>query len=375
MRARHLLFGLLSLTAATNVALAETQVVCSISGCQKIEFEVPAFAGAQNLTVSQVWRHASEILAVSGLEPNFQVVESDDIGEAAAIVHRNERFIIVNPEWIGELANNPKAKWQIYGVLAHEIGHHLQGHTLLGIGSRPPVELQADSYAGFALGALGASKEEALSLWQSFGEKGSATHPPRHQRLAAVERGWLRAAQRLGATQAPPIEEAEKPPLPQPSKSLERDRSRDVSCQPVNTSVGQAVSCVTSVLNAGQESAQSPALLFDEDTETSWVEDSARFGAGQTIAIDFLQPVDIRRVLFHSGLAPNATASSQSPRVQRLEVKTSSGFIGQITLEDSLEWQFVSLPLGAAEWISFTIEQSYPGNGPQDLAIAEIGFE
>lgn len=373
MFARKLGLTLACLAGGVASALAETQVVCTVSDCREVEIAIPEFAGAQNLTVNQVWALASEILAVSGLAPNFQVIESEEVANAAAIVRRSERYLVFNPEWLERVAANATSKWEVYGVLAHEIGHHLQGHTLLGIGSRPPVELEADTYAGFALGALGASKEQAMALWRGFGKEGSSTHPPRHQRLAAVERGWLRAAQRPGgAALSNDTANAEKEvprPLPVPTRSDARDRSRDASCVPVLTALGPAVTCATSVLADSAGAEHSPAFLFDQDPETAWKEDDVRFGAGQSIAIEFAAPSDIRRILFHGGLDGNA------PRIKRLAIKSSSGFDGTINLEDGLDWQFVSLPLGGVDWISLTIEDVYPGTGPQDTPIGEINFE
>ena len=371
MRLKHFKIACLNLFAFATYATAEPQVVCTVSSCQVAEIAIPEFAGAQNLTTAQVWELASEILAVSGLAPNFQVLESEDVPNAAAIVRRSERYLVFNPDWLARLSESATSKWEIYGVLAHEIGHHLQGHTLLGIGSRPPVELQADSYAGFALGALGASKDEALALWRGFSETGSATHPPRHQRLAAVERGWMRAAQRPGAQSEATVSEPDQRPLPVPSRMDERDRSADVSCMPVFTGLGQAVTCATSALKNAEHYIHAPSLLFDENPETAWIEDAARFGKGQTIAVDFLAPVDIRRILFQ-GASNN---EPQSPRIKQVTVRTSSGFEGTITLADSPAEQFIPLPLGGVVWISFTIDDAYRSDGAQDLAIAEIGFE
>ena len=36
-------------------------------------------------------------------------------------------------------------------LLAHEVGHHLNGHTIHRGGSTPELELEADEFAGFIL--------------------------------------------------------------------------------------------------------------------------------------------------------------------------------------------------------------------------------
>jgi hypothetical protein len=84
--------------------------------------------------------------------------------------------------------------WSAISILAHEIGHHLQGHTLLRGGSRPEIELQADRYSGYVLQRMGASLDEAQIAMRNLGsQSGSATHPGRDARLAAIANGWVAA--------------------------------------------------------------------------------------------------------------------------------------------------------------------------------------
>lgn len=107
--------------------------------------------------------------------------------------------------------------------MAHEIGHHLQGHTLVPGGSRPPSELEADDFSGFTLYQMGAELEDAQKAMATFGDpNGSATHPPRDQRLVAIEKGWDRAKKlhpRSGGV-AKPNEVPDLEPIPTPQKDL-----------------------------------------------------------------------------------------------------------------------------------------------------------
>lgn len=71
---------------------------------------------------------------------------------------------------------------------------YLNGHTLIPGGSRPPTELEADSFSGFVLYKMGANLEEAQAAMNAIAsEKGSETHPPKRSRLAAIESGWTKA--------------------------------------------------------------------------------------------------------------------------------------------------------------------------------------
>lgn len=131
------------------------------------------------------------ILDQVGLARNFAVMKSDEVDNAAAIVYQEKRYILYNQEFMqlaDEISNN---SWASISILAHEIGHHLQGHTLTQDGSRPPIELEADKFAGFVLARMGASLQDAQSAIMSLvSEQGSATHPKRSERLMAIAAGF-----------------------------------------------------------------------------------------------------------------------------------------------------------------------------------------
>ena len=84
-------------------------------------------------------------------------------------------------------------KWGGIAVMAHEIGHHLEAHTISPGGSNPEEELEADEFAGWALRRVGATNEQALALFRTSDAEESATHPARSDRLVAVENGYQRA--------------------------------------------------------------------------------------------------------------------------------------------------------------------------------------
>jgi tetratricopeptide (TPR) repeat protein len=76
-------------------------------------------------------------------------------------------------------------------IFAHEIGHHLCGHTLDVLGSRPDKELEADRFSGFVMYKLGATLEQAQAAMVALGNPSYvSTHPPLVNRLAAIRNGW-----------------------------------------------------------------------------------------------------------------------------------------------------------------------------------------
>ncbi len=136
----------------------------------------------------------SEIMGVVGLLPNFELKEANVQNIQASISHR-KRYILYNPEYISWLNNATNDKWAATALLAHEVGHHLNGHTIRRSGSRPSLELEADEFAGFVLYKLGASLEQAQEVMNYIATiKASKTHPGRTSRMLAIQSGWNKAA-------------------------------------------------------------------------------------------------------------------------------------------------------------------------------------
>lgn len=129
------------------------------------------------------------ITEASGLALNFKILASDIPNAAAAIIN-NQRYILYNQTFIYNI-NQRVNYWASISILAHEVGHHLNGHSLLPGGSRPSLELEADKFSGFILAKLGATLDEAQSAINAIvSEKSSVTHPEKSARLAAISNGW-----------------------------------------------------------------------------------------------------------------------------------------------------------------------------------------
>ena len=142
----------------------------------------------------------AEIIDVIGLEPTFEI-RSANIPNAAAIVSAGKRYILYNPQFIKALNSAANDKWAAIAIIAHEIGHHLNGHTLTGAGSRPESELEADLFSGFVLRKMGASLEQSqLSMKMIANDHGTSTHPGRLPRLTSIENGWNKAEAQLSGT-------------------------------------------------------------------------------------------------------------------------------------------------------------------------------
>ena len=136
------------------------------------------------------------ILKPIGLNRNFMIVECPMTENCFATTLNGVRYIVYDKMFLQRVDNRTKNDWSAISIMAHELGHHLQGHTIDGKGSRPEKELEADKFSGFIMYQMGSSLEQAqaaIKLLQT--EEGTFTHPPRKARLAAIEKGWSQAAE------------------------------------------------------------------------------------------------------------------------------------------------------------------------------------
>jgi hypothetical protein len=162
----------------------------------------------------------NDIISVVGLKANFEIRAVSDIPNAAAITLRGKRFIAYNPQFIAKLNSAAGNKWASVSVLAHEIGHHLNGHTIANTGSQPPLELEADEFSGFVLQKMGASLSQAQAAMKiAANYKPSLTHPGQRDRLVAIEKGWNQAGGKLSDMAK------YSNPVPPPTRQESIDRS------------------------------------------------------------------------------------------------------------------------------------------------------
>ena len=216
--------------------VAMTLEACSYDGQQvlvepeKLEGPPPADCVAM----------VDEIMAHTGLPANF-VVTAGEVPNALAVVLLDpqqvlRRVIAFNPDFMEAVQRiTGENRWAPASIMAHEIGHHLSGHTISEGGSRPAIELEADKFSGFVLYKMGASLEEASRAILAIAaptEDASSTHPARDRRAAAIAEGWEQACMQVsedcaagaasapapGAEPAPTVRTAGTPTLPSPAR-------------------------------------------------------------------------------------------------------------------------------------------------------------
>lgn len=175
--------------AQQNFGAVKYTHMCSYYG-EEITGEISAYgAGPTAQTVIK------KIMSVIGLKANFELREAN-VPNAAAVMLKGKRYILYNPNFMDNINSSAGTNWAAISILAHEIGHHLNGHTLDKVGSRPQTELDADEFSGFILHKLGASLPDAQAVMATISSvKGSKTHPPKQQRLNYIATGWGNAGE------------------------------------------------------------------------------------------------------------------------------------------------------------------------------------
>lgn len=154
------------------------------------------------------------IMSVIGLKANFEL-RAANVPNAAAVILKGRRYILYNPKFMANINSVTGSDWAAISILAHEIGHHLNGHTLDNVGSRPQTELDADEFSGFVLGRLGASLADAQAVMGTIASmKGSHSHPPKKDRLIAIAAGWHRAGGKAVVSQPIVQTKTESKPIP-----------------------------------------------------------------------------------------------------------------------------------------------------------------
>ncbi|MDC1515952.1 M48 family metalloprotease [Polaribacter sp.] len=144
------------------------------------------------------------ILGVIGASKRFVLQPCDNINNALATSFNGIRYILYDKDFMNTLDSG--SNWGNLFILAHEVGHHINGHSLdillyksiepKTLEQRRQQELEADEFAGFVLAKLEGSLDEANKIITSISDNSDdsfSTHPSRDKRLKAVRDGYKKA--------------------------------------------------------------------------------------------------------------------------------------------------------------------------------------
>jgi tetratricopeptide (TPR) repeat protein len=148
-----------------------------------------------------------KILSVIGASKRFILQPCSDINNAVATSYKGLRYILYDKSFMRTIANN-STSWSQLFILSHEVGHHINGHSIdillaaadivepKTLAAKRKQELESDEFAGFILGKLGATLEqtsEAINLLASNKDDTYSTHPTKTKRLNAIKIGFNKA--------------------------------------------------------------------------------------------------------------------------------------------------------------------------------------
>lgn len=136
----------------------------------------------------------SEIVSEIGLsQSNFTMKTCNSIENAVAVILDGERELLIDENYLYKLNNSTNNNFYIF-ILAHEIGHHLNGHTLKSSNNSTSrkQELEADYFAGFVLKKLNGTIEDITKTLMSLPhpKENVGTHPILNDRLYSAKNGF-----------------------------------------------------------------------------------------------------------------------------------------------------------------------------------------
>ena len=156
-------------------------------------------------TDSEAEDAVNKILSVIGASQKPVLQPCSNINNAVAAVYKGQRYILYDRDFMNSLTAGSNKYWSNMFILAHELGHHINGHSLdiilyandiidpKSLEEKRKQELEADEFAGFVLAKLGASLSQTskiLSNIPRISNENSSTHPSKDKRIASVRIGF-----------------------------------------------------------------------------------------------------------------------------------------------------------------------------------------
>lgn len=146
----------------------------------------------------------NKILSSIGASKTFILQECSGVNNASATSYKGIRYIFYNNSFMNNIVNRTNS-WSNLSILAHEVGHHINGHTMDMVLYANDVvtavskekgreqELEADYFSGFVMAKLGASSSQAtqvMAMISSDADDTNSSHPAKSKRLDAIIKGF-----------------------------------------------------------------------------------------------------------------------------------------------------------------------------------------
>jgi len=146
-----------------------------------------------------------KILSVIGTSQKPVLQACSNINNAVAVAYKGQRYILYDRAFMNSLTKGNNKYWSNMFILAHEVGHHINGHSLdiilyskdvinpKSLSTRRKQELEADEFAGFVLAKLGATLKQTSKVLLNLpriSNENTSTHPLKEKRVLSVNVGW-----------------------------------------------------------------------------------------------------------------------------------------------------------------------------------------
>ena len=155
-----------------------------------------------------------KILSVIGTSQKPILQPCSNINNAVAASYKGQRYILYDKDFMESLTVGRNKYWSNMFILAHEVGHHINGHSLdiilyqndvinpKSLSTRRTQELEADEFAGFVMAKLGATFNQTSKVLLNIPKISNdydSTHPSTDKRIRAVKNGWEKGFDKVNA--------------------------------------------------------------------------------------------------------------------------------------------------------------------------------
>jgi hypothetical protein len=140
----------------------------------------------------------SDILNRVGVTQDIKLIPCTETNNAIALTKNGVRYILYDPNFLNFRNKNQIDLPSLY-IIAHEIGHHVNGHTIdavaysqggvknISLIENRRKELEADYFAGRIIRDLGYSLEQSAFAFASIFFDGQYSFPNRNSGLSDIE--------------------------------------------------------------------------------------------------------------------------------------------------------------------------------------------
>lgn len=205
---KYFLISLLYLFNISDVNCQQFEQICRYSESENESIFIDCLTHKKENQTNNI---ISEITKVSNISDNFTLINCNQLQNACAVINplnNNKRYILFDYNYFKNIYHDEAAS---VFILAHEVGHHINGHTIPtneSIGEKRTKELEADYFAGSIMYKLGYSENRVLSILNKLPDTDDqySTHPSRNLRLEYALKGYFSEKSRIYSI----VEESEK---------------------------------------------------------------------------------------------------------------------------------------------------------------------